>query len=160
AEKQEVTYLDQRLNQLNIRKVVGESQKAGQLAESLIYSYVLYVRDLNPPNPPEKTNWQRVLDLPFQIGQKPGGAAELVQIFNDLGPILGIEKLALLDALAQYYIVAGADPILAEKYATASEDFLKTLNGDQSALRVRSTCVLALSYSHQGKRTIALEKSA
>jgi CHAT domain-containing protein/tetratricopeptide (TPR) repeat protein len=159
AQKREVSYLDQRLDQLHVDKIVEDRQKEGQLAESLIYSYVLYLRD-TPTNLAESPNWQRLLDLPFQIAQKPGGAAELEFILSNLGPILGFTKLTLLDALAHYYIAAGANPILAEKYATECEDLLKTQNGDQSALRARSTCVLALSYSHQGKRTIAAETSA
>jgi CHAT domain-containing protein len=160
AEQREVTYLDQRLNELHIRDLAVERQSAGQLAESLSYSYVLYLRDGQSSKPEADPNWQRILNLPFQIIQRPGGAAELAEIWKDVGPMLGIERLPLLDALAEHYIAAGADPILAEQYATESAEFLAGLTGDQSLLKVRSTCVLAISYLRQGKVDAAREKSA
>jgi CHAT domain-containing protein/Flp pilus assembly protein TadD len=158
AEKREVSYLDQRLEQLRVRESVEQHQKEGRLAESLLYSYVLCLRDGQSANPAEDTNWQRVLNLPFQIAQTSGGAAELEEMLRNVGPMLGIEKLALLDALAQHYIGAGANPILAEKYATESENFLSVFKGDQGILRVRWVCVLALAYSRQGKNAEAAEK--
>jgi hypothetical protein len=46
-----VGYLDQRLKDLKIREIVEQRQKEGQLAESLLYSYVLYLRDGFPAKP-------------------------------------------------------------------------------------------------------------
>ena len=60
------------------------------------------------PNPP-KMQRQRILSLPFQIMQKPEGAGDL--ILKDLGPLLNLEKLLLLTALARYYMGAGATRI-------------------------------------------------
>jgi len=147
AQQREVNYLDHRLNELHVRKLVEERQKADKLTEALIYSYVLYLRDGHPEKPAEDANWQRILTLPFQISQKPGGASELTEILNEIGPILGLEKLPMLDALARYYIAAGSDPGLAEKYAKESENVVNALKGDQTALRVESTCVIAIAYS-------------
>jgi len=160
AKQQEVTYLDQRLNDLHIQELANERQKEGRLAESLTYSYVLDMRYGHAEKPAEQPNWQRILTLPFQIAEKSGGASELVEILGDVGPMLAIEKLPLLDALARYYIAGGADPVLAEKYAAEAESLLNSFKGDQSALRVESTCVLAISYSRQGKNVPAREKSA
>jgi CHAT domain-containing protein/tetratricopeptide (TPR) repeat protein len=159
AEHREVTYLDQRLNELHIREAVEQQQKAGQLTESLIYSYILYLRDSSSNKPAENQNWQRILNLPFQIVQKPGGVADLTEILKGIGPLLGLEKFPLLGALARYYIAAGADPGLAEKYALEADTILNGLKGDQSALKVESTCVLAVSYARQGKTAMAEEKS-
>jgi hypothetical protein len=77
---------------LHIRELVAERQKEGQLAESLTYSYVLYLRDGHPDKAAENPNWQRILSLPFQITQKPGGAEQPTQILRELGPMLGLEK--------------------------------------------------------------------
>jgi tetratricopeptide (TPR) repeat protein len=160
AQKREVNYLDQRLKELRIRELVEQRQKEGQLAESLIYSYILYLRDGAPTKPAEDANWLRILNLPFQIMQKPGGAGDLTEILKDLGPLLNVEKLPLLNALARYYIATGADPGLTEKYALEAETLVNGLQGDQTALKVESTCELAVAYARQGKKVMAETKRA
>lgn len=160
AKEREVTYLDQRLHDLRAQDLANERQKEGQLAESLAYSYVLDMRYGHAEKPAENPNWQRILTLPFQIVQKPGGASELVEILKEIGPMLAIERLPLLDALARYYIANGADAVLAEKYATDAENLLNSFKGDYGALRVESTCVLAVAYSRQGKNVEAENRSA
>jgi len=160
AQEREVGYLDQRLRDLRAQDLANERQKEGQLVESLAYSYVLDMRYGHADKSAENPNWQRILTLPFQITQEPGGASQLVEILQDVGPMLAIEKLPLLDAIAQYYVAVGADPVLAEKYATEAENLLSGFKGDQGVLKVRSTCILAISYSRQGKNVPAREKSA
>jgi tetratricopeptide (TPR) repeat protein len=160
AQKREVNYLDQRLKELRIRELVEQRQKDGQLSESLIYSYILYLRDGMPNKPAEDANWQRIVNLPFQITQKPGGVGELTEILKDLGPELTFEKLPVLNALARYYIAAGADPGLTEKYAIEAENLVNGLQGDQTAFKVESTCELAVSYARLGKKELAETKRA
>lgn len=160
AQQREVVYLDQRLADLHVQDLANRRQQEGQLTESLAYSYVLDMRYGHADKPAENPNWQRILTLPFQIAQKPGGASQVAEILKDVGPMLAIEKLPLLDALARYYIADGADAALAEKYATDAENLLKDFKGDQDALRVESTCVLAVAYSRQGKNVAAGQKSA
>lgn len=160
AKKREVDYLDQRLKELRIRELVEQRQKEGQLSESLIYSYILYLRDGTPSKLDEDANWQRIFSLPFQIMQKPGGASDLTEILKDLGPLVNIEKLPLLNALARYYIATTDGSSLTEKYAIEAETLLKSLQGDQSALRVESTCELAVSYARQSKKEMAETKRA
>jgi CHAT domain-containing protein/tetratricopeptide (TPR) repeat protein len=158
AQKQEVNYLDQRIKELRVRELVEQKQKEGQLTESLIYSYILHIRDVTPTKPDDEENWQRILTLPFQITQKPEGPTELAGILKDLGPIQGLEKLPLLNAMARYYIGPGADPRLAERYALEAQNLLDGMQGDQTVLKVESTCQLALSYARQGKNALAETK--
>lgn len=132
----------------------------GHLVESLTYSYVLDLRFGHGDRPAENPNWQRILTLPFQIVQKPGGASQLAAVLDEVGPMLTIERLPLLDALARFYIAQGTDADLAEKYANEAETLLNGLPGDQSALKVDSTCVLAVAYSRQKRNTEAERKSA
>jgi CHAT domain-containing protein/uncharacterized protein HemY len=160
AQQREVNYLDQRLKELGIRELVEERQKEGKLAESLIYSCILYLRDGPSAKPLEYANFQRILDLPFQITQMPGGVAELTEILAEVGPMLGPEKVALLDALARYYAANGSDALFAEKYANEALSVVGSLKGDQSALKTEPTCLLAVSYSRQGKNADAEQKSA
>ncbi len=160
AQKSEVNYLDQRLKELGIRELVEQRQKEGQLSESLIYSYILYLRDGMPAKPAEDANWQRILSLPLQIMLKPGGAGDLTEILKDLGRLLNFEKLPLLNALARYYMAAGADPGLTEKYALAAENLVSGLQGDWTGLKAECTCQLAVSYARQGRNVLAQTKGA
>lgn len=154
-----LAYLDKRIQDLEIRKVVTQRQKEGQLTESLVYSYILFIRDGSPSKPTDdQSNWQRILNLPLQITRQSGGAASLREILHDIGPMIGFNKLPVLSALARYYISDGADPFLAEKYALESESVLKDAQGDMTSLKAEPACILAVSYSRQNKNAIAKEK--
>jgi tetratricopeptide (TPR) repeat protein len=158
AQKKEVDYLDQRIKELRVRELVEQKRKEGQLTESLIYTYILYIRDITPTKPADDPSWQRILNLPFQIVQTPEGPRELAEILKDLGPVQGLEKLPSLNALARYYTGPGADPHLAERYALEAESLLNGMQGDQTALKVESTCELALTYARQNKKALAEAK--
>ena len=106
-----------------------------------------------PAKPEEDANWQRILSLPFQIVQKPGGAGDLREILKNFGPLLKLENLPMLNALARYYIAT--DAALTEKFALEAENIVNGLQGDQAALKVESTCELAVSYAHLGKKAMA-----
>jgi len=156
-----VGYLDQRLKDLRIRELVEERQKQGLLGESLLYSYVLYLRDGFPAKPTDdQSNWQRILTLPFLITQKPGGAEALVDILAQIESLVGFEKLPILNALARYYIASGAEPTLAEKSVIEAEGLLKGMKGDTTPIKMECECVLAVAYSRQGKATLANQKIA
>jgi tetratricopeptide (TPR) repeat protein len=161
GQQYEVGYLDQRIKDLNIRQLVEERQKAGELVDALEYSYILLARDGIPTKPSDnQSNWQRVLTLPFQIAQQQGGASALVAILADVDALVGIEKLSILDALTRNYVATGADPLLIEEFALKAEAVLKNATADVTALRVESTCALAISYSRQGKQAAATDKIA
>lgn len=161
AQQYIVTYLDQRLSELRIRELAGDSQMDTQLIQSLLYSYILLIRDGVPSKPQDdSSNWNRVLTLPFQIAQKPGGAAALVELLGEIESLVRIEKLPILNALERYYIASGADPALAEKYVLQAEELLKDVKGDMTAIRVECSCVLAIAYSRQGKTSLANDKIA
>ena len=117
------------------------------------------MRDGFPSKPTDdQSNWQRILNLPFQIAHQSGGVAALKEILHDIGPIVGFNKLQILKALARYYVTDGADPILAEKYALESEGVINDAKGDMTSLKVEPACILAISYSRQGKIGIAKDK--
>jgi len=159
AEQAEVAYLDQRLKELRIRELVEQKQKEGQFVESLAYSYILFLFDGFPSKPTDDhSNWQRILSLPFQITRQKDGAAALKGILHDIGPMVGLNKLPILSALARYYIAEGANPQLAEKYALESEDVLRDAKGDMSSLQSEDACILAISYSRRGNIILAKNK--
>jgi len=155
-----VAYLDQRLKDLGIRDLVIQRQKEGLLAESLVYSYILFIHDGFPSKPTDdRSNWQRILDLPFQITTQNDGAPALKEILRDIGPmVVGLYRLPILSALARYYVTAGADPLLAEKYGLESESALIDAKGDFTSLKAEDACILAVSYSRQAKLDLAKDK--
>src|SRR5258708_801493 len=126
AQQYIVTYLDQRLSELRVRELAGDPQKDAQPTQALLYSYILLIRDGAPSKPQDDdSNWNRVLTLPFQIAQKPGGAPALVELLGQIESLVRFEKLPILNALERYYIASGSDPVLAEKYVLQSEEILK-----------------------------------
>lgn len=156
-----VSYLDQRLRDLRIRALVEQRRNEGQLSESLLFSYVLHLRDGFPAKPTDdQSNLQRINSLPFEIIEKPGGAGALVDILGQMGSMLGLEKLSALDALARYYVGAGDDPVMAEKYAIEADSLLSNATTDVSALKVESSCVLAVAYSRQAKKEQSTKRMA
>jgi CHAT domain-containing protein/tetratricopeptide (TPR) repeat protein len=160
SQQAEVEYLNQRLNELHIREAVEKRQKDGQLAESLLYSYILFIHDGFPSKPTDdQSNWQRILTLPFQITRQSGGAVALKEILHDIGPlVVGFNRLPILSALSRYYVMDGADPLLAERYALESEGVLKDVKGDMTSLQAEAACVLAISYSRQGNIGMAKKR--
>jgi CHAT domain-containing protein len=162
SQQAELAYLNRRLNDLHIRDLVEQCQKEGKLAESLVYSYILFIHDGFPSKPTDdQSNWQRILNLPFQITRQENGPADLQQMLLHIGPMVTpVSKLSIPRALARYYIADGANPVLAEKYALESVSLLKDFNGDTTALKAEPTCILAVSYSRQARKATAIEKSA
>jgi len=161
AQQYIVTYLDQRLSELRVRELAGDPQKDAQPTQALLYSYILLIRDGAPSKPQDDdSNWNRVLTLPFQIAQKPGGAPALVELLGQIESLVRFEKLPILNALERYYIASGSDPVLAEKYVLQAEELLKDVKVDMTAVRVECSCVLAIAYSRQGKTSLANDKIA
>ena len=151
-----VNYLDQRLKDLDIRELVKERQKEGQLAESLVYSCILFIRDGMAKPGEDNSNWDRIEALPFQLAQTADGARALDEVLNLVDSFLGFPKIAMLDALSRYYLGPGNDPYVAEKYALRSEEVLNTSTSDVTALKVESTCALALAYSREFKNSLRI----
>ena len=153
-----VAYLDQRLKDLGIRELVIQRQKEGQLAESLAYACVLYMRDGHPKPGEDDSNWNRIFTLPFQMAQSPEGAKALTEVLDEVDPFLGFPKVAMFNALSRYYIITGNDPVLAEKYALRSEEIVNGLTGNLTSLKAENACVLAIAYSREFKTFLAKSK--
>ena len=152
----EVAYLNQRINELQVRSLVEEMQKDSRLAESLTLSYILFIHDGFPSKPTDdKSNWQRIVTLPFQIVHQKDGASSLKGILTEIGPMVGFNKLPLLSALGRFYVTDGADPSLAIEYALQEKAVLEGAQGDLTTLKSEAACTLAIGYSRLGKRDLA-----
>ena len=149
-------YLDQRLRELKVREIALDAEKNGRLAESLTYSVIVLAREGRPSKPEDdRSNWDRVVTIPARMVQSSEGARALAEILNDVGQLLGAEKIAMLDALSHFYVATSGDPALAERYALESEAVAKSAGLESAPFRVASACNLAISYSRQFKIGLA-----
>src|SRR6266496_1172761 len=129
AQEREVGYLDQRLRDLRAQDLANERQKEGQLVESLAYSYVLDMRYGHADKSAENPNWQRILTLPFQITQEPGGASQLVELAMSLASAkLYTEANSQLDSAVRKFLSTGDKKTAAGAYARTAI----ALNSDSS----------------------------
>lgn len=153
-----LSYLDRRLNELQIRQLVGQREKEGELAESLIYSCILFARDGSPKPGEDNSNSNRIFTLPFRMAQNSDGAKAVSEVLDQTNLLLGFARVPMLFALARYYIASGNDPALTEKYALRSEEILKTSSVDVKNLEAESACVLAVAYVREFKNALARSK--
>jgi CHAT domain-containing protein len=151
-----LTYLDQRLGELRAKELAKQEEQNGQLADSLIYSLIVTTREGSPSKPEDDaSSWNRALNLPTKIAQQPGGAQVLTQILAEMGPLLGLERIALLDAISRYYLASNSEPALAERFALESEKLLTTSSGNLVLLKAEIACELAIAYARQSKYPLA-----
>jgi len=152
-------YLDQRLGELKARENAVDAEKNGRLAESLTYSVIVLARDGAPKKPDDdSSNWKRVLTIPARMAQSAEGAAALAEILKEAEPLIAVEKIAMLDALAHYYVATTGDPNLIEKYALQSAALAKSLGLDSAPFRVASSCNLSIAYLREFKTVLAKQK--
>ncbi len=100
ALQQALSYLNGRIQTLQVADSAAADAHAGRLSDSLWYSEILYFWNGVPKDGTTDENWNRVLNLPFQVIQRPDGPHLLDQILSAMGPmLLKIAKLPILDAL-------------------------------------------------------------
>jgi len=156
-----LNYLDQRLAELRAKELAKQDEQNGLLADSLIYSLVITTREGSPSKPEDDgSNWNRALNLPLKIATQPGGTQVLTQILDDMGSLLGLERIALLDAVSRSYLASNSEPALAEKLALESEKLLDTSSGNVTVLKAQLSCELAIAYARQFKYPLAKSRLA
>ena len=156
-----LTYLDQRLGDVRVKEVAKQEEETGHLTDSLIYSLIVTTREGSPSKPEDDpSSWNRTLNLPSKIALNPGGAEALAQILGEMGSLLGLERIAILDAISRYYLASNSDPALAEKFALQSEELANSSPGNTTALKAEIACELAIAYSRQFKNSLAKAKLA
>jgi CHAT domain-containing protein len=156
-----LAYLDQRLRELKVKQGAKQEEQNGHLADSLTYSLIVTTREGSPSKPDDDaSSWNRALSLPSQIAQYPGGSEALTQILDEMGSLLGLERIAILDALSRHYLASNSDAALAEKFALQSEELASSSPGNVSALKAEIACELAIAYSRQFKNSLAKSKLA
>lgn len=154
-------YLDQRLAELRAKELAKEDEQNGQLADSLIYSLIITTREGSPSKPEDDaSSWNRALNLPTRIAQQTAGTQVLTQILNEIGPLLGLERIAVLDAISRSYLASNSEPALAEKFALESEKLLATSSGNVVLLKAEIACELAIAYARQFKYPLAKSRLA
>ena len=156
-----LTYLDQRLGELRAKELAKQDEQNGQLADSLIYSLIITTREGSPSkSEDDASSWNRALNLPTRIAQQPGGTQVLTQILDEIGPLLGLERIAVLDAISRSYLASNSEPALAEKFALESEKLVATSSGNLISVKAEIACELAIAYARQFKYPLARSRLA
>jgi CHAT domain-containing protein len=156
---QVVPYVAGRLAALKARELAESDFASGNLTDSLKYSEVVYVFDGAPATGTTSDTWTRVLNLPFRVVELPGGPDSLEEVVSEMGSILNVARLPILDALAGHFATSDVKPQLAEKYASEAIAVVEQMPNHPEPLLFRPTCQLTLAYAQEGKVDLAKQKA-
>ncbi len=159
ALQQTITYVRGRLEALKVQDAVTKAMTDGKLTDALWYSEILFIWNGVPAELSKDDNWNRVLNLPSQVVQEPDGPAALEQIIDQIGPLLGIPELPILNALSNHFLTAEAKPDLAERYAKQAESAARQIPNSDAVL-VTPLCQLTIAYAQQHKPELAKQEAA
>jgi CHAT domain-containing protein/tetratricopeptide (TPR) repeat protein len=157
---QELSYMRGRLEALHVQDAAKQAAADGRLVESLWYSEIVFVWTGAPKGDVKDENWNRVLSLPFQIVQQPTGPQALDEIFSEMGSLINIARLDILNALSDHFIRSDLKPALAERYATEAEEIVKQSPNPANILLVTPVCELTIAYAWENKGELARQKAS
>ena len=158
--QQEIAYMRGRMEALRVQELATNAAKAGELADSLWYSEILYIWNGTLSDPSQDENWSRVLNLPARVAEEPEGAHVLGEIVDQVGPLLGIANLPLLNTLSNHFLAVDVKPDLAERYAKEAESVVKQRPNPSEILLVMPVCQLTKAYAQEGKKDLARQEAA
>jgi CHAT domain-containing protein/tetratricopeptide (TPR) repeat protein len=156
--QQALTYLKGRFETLQVEDVAAAAAQDGRLADSLWYSEILYVWSGVRVDAAKDENWNRLFNLPLQIVQQPNGPQALDEILGEMGSILGIARLPILESLSSHFLTSDLKPTLAERYASEAESVARQAPNPSDALIATPVCQLAVAYANEGKADPAKRK--
>ena len=99
--------------------------------------------------------WQIILNSPFQIVAQQGGDEQLQLDLELMGPLLKLEKLPVLQALAQNLVFSGKDPTAGREYSLQGLALIDASKPSMEAFRLRSVCTLAVAYARTNSPDLA-----
>ena len=151
--------LRKKFNAIHLEDLISRLYKQGQFSDALIYSQLSYFFNGAPAGSKADLVWQIILNTPFQIVAQQGGDQQLEQDLQLMGPLLKLEKLPILQALAQNLVFSGKDPIAAREYSLQALALIDASKPSMESFRLRSICTLAVAYARTnspdlGRQTI------
>ena len=158
--QQTIAYVRARIEALKVQDAITKAIADGRLAEALWYSEILSIWNGVPAEPSKDENWNRVLNLPAQLVQSPDGPRTLEEIVDQIGPLLGVLELPILNALSNHFLTADLKPDLAERYAKQAESVEKQVPNPSDALLIVPLCQLTIAYAQQHEPELAKEQAA
>jgi tetratricopeptide (TPR) repeat protein len=156
--QQALAYLKGRLETLQVKEAAAAAAQNGMLADSLEYSGILYVWSGVQVDATKDENWNRLFSLPIQIAQQPNGPQVLDAVLNEMGSLLGIARLPILESLSGHFLTVDFKPALAEQYASEAESIAKQAPNSSDALIATPVCQLSVAYANEGKADLAKQK--
>ena len=156
--QQTIAYTRQRIESLHVEDLATKAANDTRLAESLWYSEILYLWN-GAPDPTKDENWNRVINLPGRVIQLPDGPEAMEEIQHEIGPLLGVAQLPILNALSNHFLTVEPKPNLAEQYAKQAELWEKQTPNPSDLLLVPPVCNLVLAYAQQREATLAKQQA-
>ena len=158
--QQLLAYLKARFEALQVHDLATTAMNDGKFTEALAYSELIYVYEGVSATPDTDTNWSRVLNLPSQLLRQSDGIEALNDLLVQMGPLLGIANLPILDALATHFLSTELQPSLAQRYASEAETIITQLPNIQDTIKLRPKCQLSIAHARQGQREVSKQELA
>ncbi|MGA8221051.1 MAG: CHAT domain-containing protein, partial [Candidatus Acidiferrales bacterium] len=147
--------LRKRFNAIHLEDLISRLYKQNQLSDALIYSQLSYFFNGAPAANKADLFWQIILNSPFQIVAQQGGDQQLQQDLQLMGPLLKLEKLPILQALAQNLVFTGKDPTAGREYSLQALALIDASKPSMESFRLRSVCTLAVAYARTNSPDLA-----
>lgn len=142
----------ERIGTMHLHELADQWAQQGNLKDSLVASEVIVVFEGPSAQPQNNADWNRTTTLPFTLVHQPQGPDALRGILTSMGPMLGISRLPILDALVGYYQDGSRDLPQAEAFARQADTILAPMSDAVLTLKVRTSCQLAWILAREGNR--------
>ena len=147
--------LRKKFNAIHLEDLISRLYKQGQFSDALIYSQLSYFFNGAPAGSKADSFWQIIFNSPFQIVAQQGGDQQLEQDLQLMGPLLKLDKLPVLEALAQNLVFSGKDPTAGREYSLQALALIDASKPSMEAFRLRPVCALAVAYARTNSPDLA-----
>jgi CHAT domain-containing protein len=147
--------LREKFNAIHLEDLISRLYKQGKFSDALIYSQLSYFFNGAPAGSKADSFWQIIFNSPFQIVAQQGGDQQLQLDLQLMGPLLKLEKLPVLEALAQNLVFSGKDPTAGREYSLQALALIDASKPSMEAFRLRPVCTLAVAYARTNSPDLA-----
>jgi CHAT domain-containing protein/tetratricopeptide (TPR) repeat protein len=151
-----IAQVRQKIDFAHLHDLSNAAFEHGELKKALMASEIIVVFE----GASSESDWNRTTTIPFVLINQPGGSEALEEILTSMGPMLGISRLPLLDALGDFLQTASRDLHKAEIYTRQADLLTEAMNDSAISLKVRTACKLALILSQEGSHDQAATEVA
>jgi tetratricopeptide (TPR) repeat protein len=151
--------IEEKLRHIDAETAADRFFKGNHLYEALLYSELVFAYKGVPPAGLAPAYWQYLWKVPFELVKQPGGASVLADNLKDMGVLLGVSKLPILEALAWYYLYVEGSPQKSRQYASAGMTVAEELKGSSQISKLFFVCYLATADAQMSNFKAALQEA-